>query len=78
MAFLWRQPNLSIGPVSRRRPDRALMPATSATDREGHRRIMFDLLMLALLAASFAALLGFVHGCAALTRRDATGVDKRP
>jgi hypothetical protein len=39
---------------------------------------MFDLLMLALLAASFAALLGFVHGCAALTRRDATGVDKRP
>jgi hypothetical protein len=32
---------------------------------------MFDIPILALLAASFAGLLAFVHLCEALTRRDA-------
>jgi hypothetical protein len=39
---------------------------------------MFDLLMLLLLAASFAALIGFVHACATLTRRPDTGAEGRP
>jgi hypothetical protein len=39
---------------------------------------MFDLLMLGLLAASFAALAAFVHACAALTRRDAASGEQRP
>jgi hypothetical protein len=38
---------------------------------------MFDLLMLALLAALFAGLLAFVHVCEALTRRDAAA-ERRP
>ncbi len=38
---------------------------------------MFDLLMLALLAASFAGLFAFVHACEALTRRDAAA-ERRP
>jgi hypothetical protein len=38
---------------------------------------MFDLLMLALLAASFAGLFAFVRLCEALTRRDAAA-ERRP
>jgi hypothetical protein len=39
---------------------------------------MLDLLMLALLAASFAALAAFVHVCEALTRRDDAGRERVP
>jgi hypothetical protein len=38
---------------------------------------MFDLLMLALLGAVFAALFAFVPACGALTRRD-SALDQRP
>ena len=38
---------------------------------------MFDLLMLTLLGAAFAALFALVPACAALTRRD-PGLDQRP
>jgi hypothetical protein len=78
MAFLWLWPDLGIGPVSRHSADRALMPASTVTDRKGHRRTMFDLPMQALLAASFAAFLSFVHGCAARTRRAATSTERHP
>jgi hypothetical protein len=39
---------------------------------------MFDLLMLLLLAACFAALAGFVHACDVLTRRPEMGGEGRP
>jgi hypothetical protein len=39
---------------------------------------MFDLLMLGLLAAAFAALAAFVHACEVLTLRDSAGGEGRP
>jgi hypothetical protein len=41
-------------------------------------RAMLDLLMLALLAAAFVAIAGFVHACAALTPRDPAGREEPP